>query len=73
MPVSLRTKLTVPLAQSAFQIRNVALARAQVPAQLIKGFPFRVHLGGDDFLMFCPRNGPFFLKSHLRPFPFGQD
>jgi hypothetical protein len=36
-------------------------------------FPFRVHLGGDDPLVFFKRNGTLFFEAHLRPLSFRQD
>ena len=41
----------------AFQTGNVTLARAQVPAQLVKSFPFGIHLGSDDLLVFLKGDG----------------
>src|ERR1700722_8059746 len=54
-----------PVHVFAFQVRNVALACAQVPAQLIKYFPFGVHFGGDDLLVFFKSDCPFLFEAHL--------
>ena len=62
-----------PVHVLAFQVRNVALTCAQVPAQLIHGFPFGVHLGGNDPLVFLKRDGAFLLELHFRPLTFRQD
>ena len=62
-----------PVHVLTLQTGNVALARAQVPAKLIQGFPLRVHLGGNDALVFFKRDAPLFLKLHFRPLPFRQD
>jgi hypothetical protein len=43
--------LAVPFHALAFQVHNVALARSQMPAQLVKRLSFGVHLGGDDPLV----------------------
>jgi len=53
-------------------VGNVALARAQVPAQLIQGFAFRVHLGGDDLLVFLQRDGAFVFEADGGPLAFGD-
>jgi len=63
----------LPVHVVAFEVRNVTLARSQVPAQLIKAFPLRVYLGGDNPLVFLKRDGAFFLKLHCRPLEFRQD
>ena len=62
-----------PVHVLAFQIRNVTLTCAQVPAQLVKQLSFGVHLGGDDPLVFVKRDGAFVLVTHLRPLAFRQN
>jgi len=57
----------------AFHAGNIALTSAQVPAQLIKRLPFRVHLGGDDALMFVQRGGPFLFELHGGPLAFRDE
>ena len=62
----------LPVHVLAFHVRNVALACAQVPAQLVKGFAFRVHLGGDDLAVFCKGDGTFVFEPHGGPLAFVQ-
>src|SRR5258708_35603959 len=62
-----------PVHVLAFQVRNVALTRAQVPAQPVKGFPFRVHLGGDDLLMFLKGDCGFVFELDGGPLAFGDE
>ena len=57
----------------SFQTGDVALTRAQMPAQLVKCFPFGIPLGGDNLLVFGQRDGAFFFEAHLRPLFLGQD
>jgi len=61
-----------PVHVLAFEVRDVALTAAQMPAQLVKRLPLRVHLGGDDALMFFRRDASFLLEFHFRPLAFGH-
>ena len=62
-----------PVHVLTLQAGNVALARPQVPAKLIQGFAFGVHLGGNDPLVFLQRDGAFLLELHFRPLALRQD
>ena len=63
----------LPVNVVALQIGDVALARAQMPAQLIKHLPLGVRLGRDDFLMLLKRDGALFFEPNRRPLAFGDD
>jgi len=43
-----------------------------VPAQLVKGFAFRVHLGGGDLLVFFKGDGAFVFEPDGGPLAFGD-
>jgi hypothetical protein len=62
----------LPVNILAPQIGDVALARAQMPAQLIKCLPFGIRLSGNDFPMLLKRDCTFFLEVNRRPLPFGE-
>jgi hypothetical protein len=49
------------------------LTPAQVPANLVKHFPFGIHLGGEDALMFLKLDGTLFFEPDGGPLTFGNE
>jgi hypothetical protein len=62
-----------PVHVLAFQARDVALACTQVPAQLVKIFPLRIHFGSDDLLVFLKCDGAFLFVVDGGPLSAGND
>jgi hypothetical protein len=44
-----------------------------VPAQLVKGFPFRFHLGDDDLPVFLKGDGAFVFEPDGGALAFGDE
>ena len=63
----------LPVHILASQTGDVALARAQMTAQLIMGFSLGVPFRRDNFLMLFQRDGAFVLEAHGWPLSFGDD
>jgi len=57
----------------ALQAGDVALTRAQMPAQLIHRLAFGIHFGANDFLVFFKGDGPLVLEPNFRPLVFYDD
>ena len=62
-----------PIHVLGFQTGDVPLTAAQMPAQLVKSFPFQIFLTANDGLMFFMGDGPFLLEVNRRPLPLGND
>ncbi len=63
----------VTFQRGQFDLGNVTLRAAKMPAQLIKVAPFRVLLPLNDQLVFLNSEGAFWLETNFRPETFGNE
>jgi len=64
--------LVGPIYVLRFEIGDVALRSAEMPAQLVEIAPLLVLFPLDDELVFLDRDGPFRLEANFRPEAFGN-